>query len=126
MATWIDILSLSITTILFVGTVLVITYVVRQISTSIQSTKESLKTRGISISKEGVSVKTDKRFDRERYLDATQRGIIKAMGASSFGKSSDSVERSDSRRSGCSTSSEGDQKMAPKARGVAIRKSRSK
>ncbi|KIM63310.1 hypothetical protein SCLCIDRAFT_56973, partial [Scleroderma citrinum Foug A] len=73
------------TTIASVGTVLAVIYVVRQISASMQSTKESLKTRGISISKEGVSVKTDKRFDREHYLDATQRGIIKAVGASSFG-----------------------------------------
>jgi len=38
-------------------------------------TRYRLKTRGISISKEGVSVKTDKRFDRERYLDATQRYV---------------------------------------------------
>ncbi|KAL4076606.1 hypothetical protein V8B97DRAFT_1466572 [Scleroderma yunnanense] len=79
MATWWNIFSLSLTVAICVGAILAVICVVRQVSSSIQSTKESLKTRGISISKEGVSVKTDKRFDREHYIDATQRGIMKAM-----------------------------------------------
>ena len=37
------------------------------------------------ISDKGVSVKTTSRFNREDYVDATQRGFIKAMGAASFG-----------------------------------------
>jgi hypothetical protein len=36
----------------------------------------SLKSRGLDISKEGVSVKTFRRFDREDYVDATQRSIL--------------------------------------------------
>jgi len=64
----------------------------------------SLKTKGLDISAKGVSIKTQKRFDREHYVDATQRcvriyvcllgfslvsylrGFVRAMGASSFGK----------------------------------------
>lgn len=45
----------------------------------------SLKDKGLHISDRGVSVKTTSRFNREDYVDATQRGFIKAMGASSFG-----------------------------------------
>ena len=29
----------------------------------------------MDVSRHGLSVKTDKRFDRERYLDATQRSV---------------------------------------------------
>ncbi|KAL4071910.1 hypothetical protein J3A83DRAFT_2932563 [Scleroderma citrinum] len=112
MATWWNIFSLSLTVAICVGAILAVICVVRQVSSSIQSTKESLKTRGISISKEGVSVKTDKRFDREHYIDATQRGIMKAMGASSFGKSPDSVERTESRGSSYSSSSSSSWKRA--------------
>lgn len=35
----------------------------------------SLKTRGLTISDKGVSIKTSKRFDREDYVDATQRYV---------------------------------------------------
>lgn len=42
--------------------------------------------KGLHITPSGLSVKTDKRFDREDYIDATQRGIIKTMGAASFGQ----------------------------------------
>jgi hypothetical protein len=48
----------------------------------------SLKTRGVDISDRGVKVKTNKRFDRDDYVDATQRSFIKAMGAASFGQAS--------------------------------------
>jgi hypothetical protein len=36
----------------------------------------SLQSRGISISDKGVSIKTSKRFDREDYVDATQRSAL--------------------------------------------------
>lgn len=52
----------------------------------------SLKNKGLHISDKGVSVKTSSRFNREDYLDATQRGFIKAMGASSFG-TADNIEK---------------------------------
>lgn len=35
--------------------------------------RRRLEQRGITLSRDGVSVKTQKRFDREAYLDATQR-----------------------------------------------------
>ena len=35
--------------------------------------RNRLKGKGLDISKSGMSVKTDKRFNREEYLDATQR-----------------------------------------------------
>ena len=35
----------------------------------------SLKTKGLDISDKGVSIKTQKRFDRENYVDATQRCV---------------------------------------------------
>jgi len=63
---------------------------VRSVSQGVESAKEGLKTKGVHITDKGVSVKTSKRFDREDYVDATQRGIVKAMGASSFGKRTDS------------------------------------
>ena len=44
-----------------------------------------LKERGIHVSDKGVSVKTSSRFNREDYIDATQRGFIKSMSAASFG-----------------------------------------
>lgn len=46
----------------------------------------SLKKKGLHITDSGVSVKTDKRFDREDYIDATQRSFIKTMSAASFGQ----------------------------------------
>jgi len=126
MATWIDIFSLSVSTIIFVGTILVIIYVAKQISSSVQTTKESLKEKGVAISDKGISVKTDKRFDREHYVDATQRGLIKAMNASSFGRP-DTAEHSGEHkpRSG-STERDADEKTAPKAFAIGLRKSRSK
>ncbi|KAI0641659.1 hypothetical protein C8Q79DRAFT_918996, partial [Trametes meyenii] len=57
----------------------------RAISQAVQATKDSLKSKGVNVSKSGVSVKTNKRYEREDYLDATQRGFIKAMKASSGG-----------------------------------------
>ncbi|KAF9220632.1 hypothetical protein BS17DRAFT_882302 [Gyrodon lividus] len=85
MASWIDLFSLLTTTLFFVGTIIGIIYIVKQISSGIQSTKQSLENKGISISDKGVSVKTQKRFDRDDYVDATQRGFVKALGAASFG-----------------------------------------
>jgi hypothetical protein len=46
-----------------------------------------LKESGLHISDSGLAVKTSKHFNREDYVDATQRGFVKVMGAASFGKS---------------------------------------
>ncbi|TFY80332.1 hypothetical protein EWM64_g3683 [Hericium alpestre] len=102
MASWTDIFSLILVRILltpcelklstfeqtiaiFVGTIVGVVLLVRRFSAYISSTKESLKKRGWTISSNGVSVKTSKRMNREDYLDATQRGFIKAMGSSRHG-----------------------------------------
>jgi len=81
--------SLLTTTFFFVGSIFGVYYIVKQVSSGVQHTKESLENKGISITAEGVSVKTQKRFDRDDYVDATQRGVIKALGAASFGSAND-------------------------------------
>lgn len=84
-------------TLLFGGGILAAVFIARGISAAAQNTKEScvesphyirprkldylfyykylysLRDKGISITNKGVSVKTSKRFDREHYVDATQR-----------------------------------------------------
>ncbi|KIO01925.1 hypothetical protein M404DRAFT_1002671 [Pisolithus tinctorius Marx 270] len=84
MARWIDVFSLSVTTMIFVGMILAIIYFARRISSTVEVTKESLKNRGISISDSGVSIKTNKRFDMEHYVDATQRFVLRRHQASNF------------------------------------------
>ncbi|KAF8876783.1 hypothetical protein CPB84DRAFT_1795608 [Gymnopilus junonius] len=86
MATWLDFVSLFATITVIGGIVYAVLYVVRSVNDGLASTKASLKTKGLDISSSGVSIKTSKRFDREHYVDATQRGIVKAIGAASFRK----------------------------------------
>ncbi|KAJ7265920.1 hypothetical protein B0H12DRAFT_1230325 [Mycena haematopus] len=90
MADWMDMVSLLVTLSVCGGIIYVVLLVVRSVSQGVESAKEGLKTKGVHITDKGVSVKTSKRFDREDYVDATQRGIIKAANASSFGKRTDS------------------------------------
>ncbi|KAF8224905.1 hypothetical protein L208DRAFT_1409327, partial [Tricholoma matsutake] len=86
MANWIDVFSFAATVTVLCGVVYSVLFIVQQINDSIQNTKASLKTRGLDISSKGVSIKTQKRFDREQYVDATQRGFVRAVGAATFGK----------------------------------------
>ncbi|KAL1744741.1 hypothetical protein HDZ31DRAFT_63802 [Schizophyllum fasciatum] len=83
-----------------------------------ENTKAKLKERGFDVSKGGVSVKTSGRVERDDYIDATQRGFIKAMNAASFRKdahpspsvhASGSAPALDRRDSGASLSA-GDEK----------------
>ncbi|KAK2465003.1 hypothetical protein APHAL10511_003079 [Amanita phalloides] len=75
-----------LTTLVIVGVVIyVVLYVSRGFHDTVQTTKESLKSRGFDVSGSGISIKTDKRFDREAYLDATQRGMVSMLGAASIG-----------------------------------------
>ncbi|KAG5635873.1 hypothetical protein H0H81_009831 [Sphagnurus paluster] len=85
MANWIDFLSLVLTLGIVGGVIYGILYISRQVRESVEGYKESLKDKGVSISKKGVSVKTSKRFDREDYIDATQRNFVKAVSAAKFG-----------------------------------------
>jgi SPX domain protein involved in polyphosphate accumulation len=86
MATWIDLFSLLATICVLGGIVYGIIYLVNTINEGVNSTKESLKSKGYNISSSGVSVKTTKRFNHEDEVDAHQRGIMKVMGAASFRK----------------------------------------
>ncbi|KAF8736953.1 hypothetical protein AX14_013686 [Amanita brunnescens Koide BX004] len=86
-----DVFALFITIAIVGAVIFVALYVTRGIHNTLQTTKEKLKSRGYDVSSSGISVKTDKRFDHEAYLDATQRGLIRALGASSTGQGSKPV-----------------------------------
>ncbi|KAJ7047851.1 hypothetical protein C8F04DRAFT_24049 [Mycena alexandri] len=86
MANFVDLFSFVATVAVFGGVIYIILSIVRGVSQGVESAKEGLKTKGVHITDKGVSVKTSKRFDREDYVDATQRGIMKTMNASSFRK----------------------------------------
>ncbi|EJD00550.1 uncharacterized protein FOMMEDRAFT_47198, partial [Fomitiporia mediterranea MF3/22] len=79
----------------FVGAILAVKFIAEQISSTVTATKESLKNRGLHISDKGVSVKTTSRYTLEDYVDATQRGFIKAMNAGSF-STAENIEGSSS------------------------------
>jgi len=85
MASWFDYIALFVTVVLFAGFVYGMVAITSSISSGINNAKTQLKERGIHVSDKGVSVKTASRFNREDYIDATQRGFIKGMSAASFG-----------------------------------------
>ncbi|KAF8308566.1 hypothetical protein DL93DRAFT_2086766 [Clavulina sp. PMI_390] len=82
--TWTSYLQLVVVIAVVCGFMVATLYIVKAISDTIQNTKENLKAKGYTITDNGVAIKTNKRLDREDYIDATQRGFIKTMGASSF------------------------------------------
>jgi len=84
MANLSDFLALLVTATVFVGVIVGVIYAVQQIQHAVKQTKESLQKKGLHITDSGVSVKTDKRFNHEDYIDATQRSFIKTMSAASF------------------------------------------
>ncbi|CAA7264565.1 unnamed protein product [Cyclocybe aegerita] len=86
MATWIDLFALFATISVLTAIVYAILFVVKSVNQGVNATKESLKSRGLDVSASGVAVKTSRRFDREDYVDATQRGFVKALNASSIRK----------------------------------------
>jgi len=86
-----DVFALFITIAIVGAVIFVVLYVTRGIHNTLQAQKEKLKSRGYDVSRSGISVKTDKRFDHEAYLDATQRGLVQALGASSTGHGSKPV-----------------------------------
>ncbi|KAF8516519.1 hypothetical protein JB92DRAFT_2256286 [Gautieria morchelliformis] len=88
MAGIVDIIYLTATLLILGGAVAAILFVVNSISAFTSTTKEKLKSKGYDVSRKGVAVQTQKRFNREDYVDATQRGLVKAFGASSYGKAS--------------------------------------
>ncbi|KXN82484.1 hypothetical protein AN958_02494, partial [Leucoagaricus sp. SymC.cos] len=80
----------------FGGTIYGVVYVVKQVTESVHSTREKMKEKGYDISRSGVSIKTSKRLDRQDYIDATQRNMLKTMTAASFNRRADSIDGSHS------------------------------
>ncbi|KAJ3738683.1 hypothetical protein DFH05DRAFT_1516908 [Lentinula detonsa] len=99
-----DFIALIATIAIFAGIIYIIYTVTGTVSEGVKSTKDRLKEKGYEISDQGMSVKTSKRMNREDYVDATQRGLIRAMGASSFGSSSDGTVRAPASTSPSATS----------------------
>ncbi|PCH34616.1 hypothetical protein WOLCODRAFT_139468 [Wolfiporia cocos MD-104 SS10] len=85
MARWIDLLSLALTFSIVAAVLIGIVRLVQFIQQIAQATKQSLHNKGVDVSRQGISVKTNKHLDRDQYLDVTQRGFIKAYNHSSYG-----------------------------------------
>ncbi|KAG9080259.1 hypothetical protein FRC06_006860 [Ceratobasidium sp. 370] len=85
MANWFDFVSLVIVFGLFGGVIYAAKLLSKQFSGAVDSTKDSLKKRGLDITETGMSVKTDKRMDRTDYIGATQKNMVDALKAASFG-----------------------------------------
>ncbi|KAH7099009.1 hypothetical protein BKA62DRAFT_641578 [Auriculariales sp. MPI-PUGE-AT-0066] len=77
-----------VTILVVVGAIIVgVLFASNAINGALDSTNQSLKKQGVNISKDGVSVKTNKRgIDRETLLDNTQRGFVTALNNAQFGK----------------------------------------
>jgi len=86
MASWGETIGLIVTLAIFGGVIYAVVTIANKMNQAVASTKESLKSKGYHISESGVAVKTSARMDRESYIDATQRGVLKTMNAASFGK----------------------------------------
>ncbi|KAI0274480.1 hypothetical protein BGY98DRAFT_69375 [Russula aff. rugulosa BPL654] len=98
-----DVCSLVLTSAFFIGVILGTALVARKCQALIDATKASLEERGWIVDgahsssssssqrEDGtgsvvvVKMSKKKKMDHERYLDATQRGVIKALNASTFG-----------------------------------------
>ncbi|KAF7297297.1 hypothetical protein MIND_00962900 [Mycena indigotica] len=81
-----DLLSFGVTIAVFGVIIYIVLSIVQGVSQGVENAKEGLKTKGVHITDKGVAVKTSKRFGREDYVDATQRGIVNIVNASSFQK----------------------------------------
>ncbi|KAH9062563.1 hypothetical protein EDB83DRAFT_840770 [Lactarius deliciosus] len=83
-------IDLLFTVAFVVGSVLLVALLVRKCSAAVDATKCSLEKRGWKVSSHSLSVPVGRHMallNRERYLDATQRGLSKAAHASTFGAS---------------------------------------
>ncbi|KAH8995963.1 hypothetical protein EDB92DRAFT_110508 [Lactarius akahatsu] len=94
-------IDLLFTVAFVVGSVLLVALLVRKCSAAVDATKCSLEKRGWKVSSHSLSVPASKRatlLNRERYLDATQRGLSKAAHASTFGTGSELHSRTSADR----------------------------
>jgi len=78
---WTDYIQLIITVVLVGGFVGGAIFLVRTIQETVACTKANLKAKGFDVTKNGIHIKTDKRMDRESYMDATHRGFINGVEA---------------------------------------------
>lgn len=85
MANWVDFLVVGIILSILIGVGFAALTLTGKVQDAVKTTKASLGDKGVNISASGISVKTDKRLDREAYLDATQRSMVNAVKAASFG-----------------------------------------
>jgi hypothetical protein len=92
-ANWFDYLSLIVIASIFFGVIVGAVYITRSVNEAFNKTHEDLKSRGLELKNGGLAVKTDKRMDREDYLDATQRGIMRIKNASSLGKTPEALKQ---------------------------------
>ncbi|TFK62621.1 hypothetical protein BDN72DRAFT_848466 [Pluteus cervinus] len=90
---WIDIISLVLTILVCLAIGLGVIVVVKGIHTMGNAAQESLKSKGYTVTGHGVAVKTTGHQNREDYVSATQRQIVRAIGAATFGKSVNPMDR---------------------------------
>ncbi|KAG8924311.1 hypothetical protein FRC03_008879 [Tulasnella sp. 419] len=89
-STWTDFIWAMLQTAIFVGLAAGIWIAMKAMDKATANTKETLQSRGVSMDDGVVSVKTDRRLEREDYIDATRRRMVnmmdtvKATGAASF------------------------------------------
>ncbi|KAI0075036.1 hypothetical protein K474DRAFT_1664743 [Panus rudis PR-1116 ss-1] len=86
MASWYDYLALVITIALTCAVIWGSMMIYEALNNAKRSAKQRLKNKGVNVSKHGVSVKREIRLvDRETYMDATQRGFVKALSNAYYG-----------------------------------------
>ncbi|QRW10199.1 hypothetical protein RhiLY_09198 [Ceratobasidium sp. AG-Ba] len=80
-----DVVSLVLVFGMFGGAIYVAIVLKEQFSGAVDRWLYSLKKRGLDITENGLSVKTEKRLDRTDYIGATQKNMVDALKAASFG-----------------------------------------
>lgn len=68
-----DLFMLVLTIVFFCFIIMGVLILLHYLDSGIKSAKTALQNKGLTVSDKGVSVKTDRRFGREDYVDATQR-----------------------------------------------------
>jgi len=76
---WFEFISSLFMTFLVVGVVVGGIYAFRTISATIEQTRNDLRSKGVNISDSGVQIKTNKHYNHEDYIDATQRVLTAGM-----------------------------------------------
>ncbi|CAE7180725.1 unnamed protein product [Rhizoctonia solani] len=85
MSNWFDIVSLVLFLGVFSGVIYGAMVFSKQLSGAVESTKDGLKKRGLDITENGMSVKTEGRLERDDYIGDVGRNLVDALKATSFG-----------------------------------------